>query len=62
MDAYTLVTAGVNALKEYIALHVLTCLVPAFLIAGALMSIINKAILINYLGAATSKLKSFFWQ
>lgn len=59
MDLYTLMTAGIGALEEYIALHVLTCLVPAFLIAGALMSMMNKAVLINYLGAATSKLKSF---
>lgn len=27
---------GVQALKEYVALHVLTCLVPAFLLAGAM--------------------------
>ncbi|MET1123914.1 MAG: permease [Archaeoglobaceae archaeon] len=59
MDYYALIYAGIAALEEYIALHVLTCLVPAFLIAGALMSMINKAVLINYLGAATSKLKSF---
>lgn len=44
MDAYTLILAGINALKEYIVLHVLTCLVPALLIAGALMSMINKAV------------------
>ncbi len=59
MDYYSLLSAGIAALEEYIALHVLTCLVPAFLIAGALMSMINKAVLISYLGAATSKLKSF---
>ena len=59
MDGYTLMMAGLNALEEYIALHVLTCLVPAFLIAGALMSMMNKAVLINYLGAATSRLRSF---
>ena len=54
-----LIIAGIAALEEYIALHVLTCLVPAFLIAGALMSMINKVVLINYLGSSTSKLKSF---
>ncbi|AAB89008.1 MULTISPECIES: permease [Archaeoglobus] len=59
MDVNALLLAGIQALEEYIALHVLTCLVPAFLIAGALMSMMNKAVLINYLGAATSKLKSF---
>ena len=33
-----LVWAGVDALKDYIALHVLTCLVPAFLLAGAMVT------------------------
>ena len=28
------VIAGLLALKDYIATHVLTCLVPAFLLAG----------------------------
>lgn len=59
MDVANLLVAGIKALEEYIAFHVLTCLVPAFLIAGAIMSMINKAVLINYLGASTSKLKSF---
>ncbi|AGK60839.1 putative permease [Archaeoglobus sulfaticallidus PM70-1] len=54
-----LLVAGLKALEEYVALHVLTCLVPAFLIAGALMSMMNKAVLVSYLGAATSKLRSF---
>jgi uncharacterized membrane protein YraQ (UPF0718 family) len=59
MEIYSLMLAGISALEEYIALHVLTCLVPAFLIAGALMSMMNKAVLVNYLGAATSKVRSF---
>ncbi len=29
--------AGLRALEEYVALHVLTCLVPAFLLAGAMV-------------------------
>ncbi len=51
--------AGLEALKDYIALHVLTCLVPAFLLAGAMVSFISRETIVQYLGAATRKIKSF---
>jgi uncharacterized membrane protein YraQ (UPF0718 family) len=54
-----LIYAGLEALKEYIALHVVTCLVPAFLLAGAMVTFISKETIIYYLGAAASKLRSF---
>ncbi len=54
-----LLYAGLEALKEYIALHVLTCLLPAFLLAGAMVTFISKETIIYYLGSATHKLKSF---
>jgi hypothetical protein len=54
-----LLLAGLNSLKEYIAVHVLTCLVPAFLLAGAMVSFISKEVIIAHLGHAASKLKSF---
>ncbi|MFQ5867950.1 MAG: permease [bacterium] len=54
-----LIFAGLLALKEYIAEHVLTCLVPAFLLAGAMVSFISKETIINYLGYAVNKIKSF---
>jgi len=54
-----LIFAGLSALKEYIALHVLTCLIPAFLLAGAMVSFISKEVIIRYLGYTTNKLKSF---
>ncbi len=50
---------GILALEDYIAAHVLTCLVPAFLLAGAMVTFINREIILNYLGERTSKLKSF---
>jgi len=50
---------GIFALKDYIATHVLTCLIPAFLLAGGMVSFINKEIIINYLGEKVSKIKSF---
>jgi len=50
---------GVISLKDYIALHVLTCLIPAFLLAGGIVSLISKEAIVGYLGAATKKIKSF---
>ncbi len=55
----TLLLAGLIALKDYIALHVLTCLVPAFLLAGGIVTFISRAAIIGYLGAAARKLSSF---
>lgn len=54
-----LVAAGLAALKEYIALHVLTCLIPAFLLAGAMVTFVSKEAIIRYLGSAASKWSSF---
>lgn len=54
-----LVYAGIDALKDYIALHVVTCLIPAFLLAGAMVTFISKETIIYYLGAAASKIRSF---
>ncbi len=54
-----LVYAGLEALKDYIALHVITCLIPAFLLAGAMVTFISKETIIYYLGAAANKVKSF---
>jgi len=57
--AEQLLLAGLSALKEYIALHVVTCLIPAFLLAGAVVSFVSRETIIGYLGSAVSKLKSF---
>lgn len=59
MFVLELTYAGLDALKEYIALHVVTCLIPAFLLAGAMVTFISKETIIYYLGAAARKLKSF---
>ncbi|MGQ9618075.1 MAG: permease [Candidatus Aminicenantia bacterium] len=47
------------ALKDYIATHVLTCLVPAFLLAGGLVTFINREAILDLLGERANKLKSF---
>lgn len=54
-----LALAGLEALREYVALHVLTCLVPAFLLAGAMVTFVSKETIIHYLGAAVHRVKSF---
>lgn len=59
MFVLELILAGLEALKEYIALHVITCLIPAFLLAGAMVSFMSKEKIIYYFGAAAHKLKSF---
>jgi hypothetical protein len=56
---WKLILAGLKALEEYIALHVLTCLIPAFLLAGAMVTFISRETIIRYLGAAARKLQSF---
>ena len=54
-----LIYAGLAALEDYVIYHVITCLIPAFLLAGAMVSFISKESIIYYLGAAANKLKSF---
>ena len=54
-----LLLAGLIALKDYIALHVVTCLIPAFLLAGAIVTFVSRETIIGYLGSAASKVSSF---
>lgn len=54
-----LLIGGLNALREYVALHVLTCLIPAFLLAGGIVSFVSRESIIGYLGAAARKISSY---
>ncbi len=54
-----LLIGGLNALREYVALHVLTCLIPAFLLAGGIVSFVSREAIIGYLGAAARKISSY---
>ncbi len=56
---WQLLQGGLLALKEYIALHVLTCLVPAFLLAGAMVTFISRETILRFLGSGTRKIISF---
>ncbi|MFC1864911.1 permease [Chloroflexota bacterium] len=57
--AIELLRGGLNALLEYLSLHVLTCLVPAFFIAGAIAVFISQAAVLKYFGPQTKKVLSY---
>ena len=46
-------------LQEYARQHVLTCLIPAFFIAGAIAVFISKASVLKYFGSRASKILSY---
>jgi len=51
--------SGLNALLEYLSMHVLTCLVPAFFIAGAIAVFVSQASILKYFGPGTKKFQSY---
>lgn len=54
-----LLRAGLAAVKDYVATHVLTCLVPAFFLAGGMVTFVRREAVLEYLGEQASRLKSF---
>jgi hypothetical protein len=56
---WNLVLSGLRAVEDYVALHVITCLIPAFLLAGAMVTFISREAVVRHLGSAARKLKSF---
>ncbi|HHE73033.1 MAG TPA: permease [Chloroflexi bacterium] len=55
----SLVQTGLGSLAAYLAAHVLLCLLPAFLIAGALAALIPQEAITRYLGRNTPKWISY---
>ncbi|NIO16984.1 MAG: permease [Deltaproteobacteria bacterium] len=51
--------AGVRAVEDYVATHVLTCLVPAFLLAGAMVTFIDRNLVLEHLGQRANRIKSY---
>jgi uncharacterized membrane protein YraQ (UPF0718 family) len=54
--------SGIEAfmmLQEYAREHVLTCLIPAFFIAGAIAVFVSQASVLKYLGATAKKILSY---
>jgi len=54
-----LLHGGFDALLEYLSAHVLTCLVPAFFIAGAIAVFTSQAAVLKYFGPQAKKLLSY---
>ena len=54
-----LVIAGLAAVWDYVALHVVTCLIPAFLLAGAMVSFVSKEAIVAHLGPGSGRWRSF---
>lgn len=57
--AIELLHGGFEALLEYLSAHVLTCLVPAFFIAGAVAIFISQAAVLKYFGPQAKRLLSY---
>lgn len=55
----TLLWSGWTGLLDYLSAHVLLCLVPAFIIAGFMSSMIPKEAITRYLGPKASKWVSY---
>ncbi len=55
----SLIEVGWLALLDYLAAHVILCLLPAFFIAGALSTLIPKEAITRYLGPDASKWVSY---
>ena len=46
-------------LREYAREHVLTCLIPAFFIAGAIAVFVSQASVLKYFGSTAKKVLSY---
>ena len=53
------IISGLNLLNEYAKQHVITCLVPALFIAGAMTVFIRKEKIIKYIGSEAKKYISY---
>jgi hypothetical protein len=51
--------AGLTMLGEYLSAHVVTCLIPAFFIAGAIAAMISKRTILKYFGSKVKKWVSY---
>lgn len=56
---WPILSSGTHALVEYLSYHVLTCLVPAFFIAGAMAVFVSKESVLKYFGPGANKAASY---
>jgi uncharacterized protein len=60
MDVFiNLLLGGWNGLTSYLSAHVITCLVPALFIAGAIAAFVSQAAILKYFGPQARKLTSY---
>jgi uncharacterized membrane protein YraQ (UPF0718 family) len=59
MPFLNILQSGWEALLEYLSAHVLTCLVPAFFIAGAIAVFVSQASVMKYFGAGAKKILAY---
>ena len=57
--AVLIVRAGIDEVLSYLTLHVITCLVPAFFIAGAISAMVSDRLVLQYLGPDAKKLHAY---
>ena len=55
MTAIEVLRGGLSGLTEYLSLHVITCLVPALFIAGAISAFASQAAILKYFGPQAKK-------
>ncbi len=53
------ILSGFNLLHEYARQHILTCLLPAFFIAGAVSTFVKKDFILRYFGVQAKKIVSY---
>lgn len=56
---YDAILNGLLSVYNYLSLHVLACLIPAFFIAGAVAVFVSKQSVIRYFGSETRKFVSY---
>ncbi|NIM96957.1 MAG: permease [candidate division Zixibacteria bacterium] len=59
MSLIEILQSGGEALLEYLSAHVLTCLVPAFFIAGAIAVFVSQGSVLKYFGASARKVVAY---
>ena len=60
MDMFVnILMGGWNGLISYLSAHVITCLVPALFIAGAISAFVSQAAVLKYFGPQAKKLASY---
>lgn len=55
MSIMLVLQSGINELLEYLSAHVLTCLVPAFFIAGGIAAVVSTGSVLKYFGPRAPK-------